>query len=54
MKSIINGKVYSTDTAIQIGKFGEEELFRKKTGEFFKYDVESGINPLTKGTYRSA
>nr|DAX85167.1 MAG TPA: hypothetical protein [Caudoviricetes sp.] len=30
MKTIIKGKFYDTDTAITIGKFGEEELFRKK------------------------
>ena len=29
MKTIIKGKFYDTDTAITIGKFGEEELFRK-------------------------
>ena len=48
MRSIIKGKLYNTDTAIKIGKFGEEELFRKKTGEFFKYDTKIGVKPLTK------
>jgi len=30
MKTIIKGKFYDIDTAITIGKFGEEEFFRKK------------------------
>ena len=29
MKTIIKVKFYDTDTSITIGKFGEEELFRK-------------------------
>ena len=48
MKIIIKGKLYNTDTAIQIGKFGDEELFRKKAGEFFEYDTKCGIELLTK------
>ena len=46
MKKIINGKVYDTDTAKELGSWRnagswrdfshkEETLFRKKTGEFF-------------------
>lgn len=30
MKTIIKGKFYDTDTAITIGKFGEEELFKRR------------------------
>jgi len=47
MKKIINGKRYDTDTATLIGSAGysysgdleywTEELYRKKTGEFFLY-----------------
>lgn len=48
MKKIINGKVYDTETAKQLGAwdnglggndFGavEETLYRKKTGEYFLY-----------------
>lgn len=48
MKKIINGKRYDTDTAEFIGKWENiynsadlqyecEELYRKKTGEFFMY-----------------
>lgn len=46
MKKIINGKVYDTDTAKMVGSWDNghptndfaycsEELYRKKTGEFF-------------------
>ena len=47
MKKIINGKRYDTETAQLIGsasysnrtdfRFWSEELYRKKTGEFFLY-----------------
>lgn len=48
MKKIINGKVYDTDTAKELGSYGnggswrdfshvEETLYRKKTGEYFLY-----------------
>lgn len=48
MKKIINGKVYDTDTAKELGSWAnggtwrdfshmEERLYRKKTGEFFLY-----------------
>src|SRR5690606_40408270 len=47
MKKIINGKRYDTETAQFIGsasysnrtdfRFWSEELYRKKTGEFFLY-----------------
>ena len=48
MKKIINGKKYDTETAKKVGcacsnvsrgdfSFWEEELYKKKTGEFFLY-----------------
>lgn len=48
MKKIINGKKYDTDTAKLIGSYSNgrtgndlsyvyEELYRKKTGEYFLY-----------------
>ena len=47
MKKIINGKVYDTNSAKRVGdwdngRYGEfsycsEELYRKRTGEFFLY-----------------
>lgn len=48
MKRIINGKVYDTDTAKEVGKWEnygswrdfnhmEETLYQKRTGEFFLY-----------------
>ena len=54
MKKIINGKKYDTDTAKEIGTWGngggwrdfshmEETLYRKKTGEFFLFG-EGGPN----------
>jgi hypothetical protein len=55
MKKIINGKLYNTSTATLIGSAGygypgdfshwREELYRKKTGEFFLYG-EGG--PMSK------
>lgn len=61
MKKIINNKVYNTDTAKKVGmiwigpeldRTGWEELYRKKTGEFFtlyhRYnDHFEKITPLT-------
>ena len=48
MKKIINGKLYSTETAESLGEYAtnlsrrdfhyyEETLYRKRTGEFFLY-----------------
>lgn len=55
MRKIINGKLYDTDTATYIDYKGEyncrdfssfyEELYRKKTGEYFLYGVGG---PATK------
>ena len=69
MKKIINGKLYNTDTARSIGSdfygayrrdlnFWNEELFQKKTGEYFlhgeggpmtKYGQEVGQNEWSGG-----
>ena len=54
MKKIINGKMYNTETAKNLGEwcngvprndfnYCEETLYRKKTGEFFLYG-EGGAN----------
>lgn len=57
MKKVIRGRAYDTETACRIGakygntydrsnfEFWEEELFRKKTGEYFLY-YQGG--PLSK------
>ena len=53
MKKIINGKVYDTDKAHELGRDGggdgfarwSEALYQKRTGEFFLYG-EGG--PMTK------
>lgn len=55
MRKVINGKMYDTETATELGShsfshrgdfhFYEETLYRKKTGEFFLYG-EGG--PLTQ------
>ena len=48
MKSIINGKLYDTDTAVLVGewwngyginnfRYVDEKLFKKDTGEYFLY-----------------
>lgn len=48
MKKILNGKLYDTDTATEVGFYSNgygvgdylsfsESLYRKKTGEFFLY-----------------
>jgi hypothetical protein len=48
MKKIINGKMYNTETAEEVGfwsnnysyndfRYCEESLYRKKTGEYFLY-----------------
>lgn len=58
MKKIINGKVYDTDTAKQVGYDNdqptgnwEEYLYQKKTGEFFvqHWDAWNGgsIQPIS-------
>lgn len=69
MKKIINGKLYDTDTAKRVGQWDnnrsyrdfshvEEELYRKRTGEFFlhgkggpmsKYAESCGDNTWSGG-----
>lgn len=49
MNKIINGKRYNTKTATSIHKTGQEELFLKRTGEFFLADWgREKIAPLTQ------
>lgn len=53
MKKIINGRKYDTGTAEKLGErsysyrgdfnFVSEELYRKKTGEFFLYGEGGGM-----------
>lgn len=70
MKKIINNKLYDTETAKSIGfstancscsdfNYWEEELYRKKTGEYFlygkggpmtKYSVSHGDNSWSGGS----
>lgn len=53
MKRYINNKVYDTETAKHIGTEFLVSLYRKKTGEYFKYihprhsEGEGEIVPLT-------
>lgn len=58
MKKVINGKLYDTDTAKEIGRINDEpsmnyeiRMFQKKTGEFFMYvwsiRSKSYIKPLS-------
>lgn len=68
MRKIINGKKYDTDTAKMLGEdsngyptdfnYEREELYKKKTGEFFlygtggansKYAVSNGDNSYSGG-----
>lgn len=49
MNKLIKGKRYNTDTATSIHKAEQEELFLKRTGEFFLADWErEKITPLTQ------
>ena len=49
MNKLIRGKRYNTDTAVSIRKTEQEELFLKRTGEFFLADWErEKITPLTQ------
>lgn len=41
MKKVIKNKVYDTETAKFCGKGACEQLFQKKTGEFFLYKENS-------------
>lgn len=59
MKKIINGKVYDTDTAKKVASwyssyarndfhYYEEELYQKKTGEFFLYGEGNAASPYRR------
>ena len=59
MKKVINGKLYDTDTAKSLGdwhntwdtgdfKYTHEELFRKRTGEFFLHGVGGPMSRYAK------
>lgn len=59
MKKIINGKVYDTSTAKKCGEYEPnpyrsdfnwfcEELYQKKTGEFFLYGEGNAASPYSK------
>jgi hypothetical protein len=60
MKKIINGKRYDTETAQLIGStsysnrtdfyFWSEELYRKKTGEFFLYGEGGPASKYSRST----
>ena len=61
MKKIMNGKLYDTKTAERIGyytngsdcrnfRWYEEELYRKKTGEFFLYGAGGPLSPYARCT----
>lgn len=59
MKKVINGKVYDTSTAKKCGEYEPnpyrsdfnwfcEELYQKKTGEFFLYGEGNAASPYSK------
>ena len=59
MKKIINGKVYDTETAKKVASwyssyarndfhYYEEELYQKKTGEFFLYGEGNAASPYSR------
>lgn len=59
MKKVINGKLYNTDTAKKCGEYEPnpyqsdfnwfcEELYQKKTGEFFIYGSGNASSPYSK------
>ncbi len=58
MKKIIKNKVYDTDTAKKLGEYENgyqndfhwycEELYQKKTGEFFLYGEGNAASPYTE------
>lgn len=61
MKKIINGKKYNTDTATFIKEYScdygvdsldgyFEELYRKRTGEYFLYGDGGARSPYSKST----
>ena len=59
MKKIIEGKVYDTETAKKVASwyssyarsdfhYYEEELYQKKTGEFFLYGEGNAMSPYSR------
>jgi hypothetical protein len=59
MKKVINGKVYDTETAKKVASwyssyarndfhYYEEELYQKKTGEFFLHGEGNAASPYSK------
>lgn len=64
MKKIINGKLYDTETAKKVAEWSkncarndfsyyEEELYSKKTGEFFLYGEGNAASPYNEYSYGS-
>lgn len=62
MKKIINGKVYDTDTARKVGAWSSdhyandfawymEELYQKRTGEYFIYGEGNAASPYRQRCY---
>lgn len=51
MKKFINGKRYDTDSATAVYEVKtrdtQEVLYRKKTGDFFTWDYNRRIKPLS-------
>lgn len=65
MKRIIKGKVYSTETAKQVGHYEseygctdfnyyEQVLYRKKTGEYFLYGRGNAASPYAQSAGESS
>lgn len=65
MKKIINGKVYDTDTARELGSWAnaghwgdfshmEETLYRKKTGEFFLHGEGGAMTKYAKAVEQNS
>lgn len=59
MKKVINGKLYNTETAKKVASwyssyarndfhYYEEELYQKKTGEFFLYGEGNAASPYSR------
>ena len=64
MKKIINGKVYDTEKAKKVASwyssyarndfnYYEEELYKKKTGEFFLYGEGNAASPYSRSCGQS-
>lgn len=64
MKKVIDGRLYSTDTAKMVGEYQsregrssfsyyEEQLYQKRTGEFFLYGYGHAASPYSERIDRS-